>query len=461
MKLKKKWMAAMAALAFLAAACPSNNSGGDEEPEDPETTGTQVERPDITKLNKNGQPVRNYVYIEVIGSDPRVALSYKMKDSGKPFFDYVVLFAGTVRDRNCATEPNTSTTPPEYVNGKNTHNCEKQGLHVHWDANIDHVLQNRNKYLKPLQDKGIKVLLCLMGDWSGVDLSTLGSWPYESVSPVAGPGHPGEQGGLGSAPPASWQKNGVPHYPYGPEERRLWLEELKGELDRYQLDGIDFDDEWGNGGPQEYLMLSNAYNPYGHNYPAYNYGSSVSALAESIKKRNLAELVVDAREVLGPDKIITVYEYGGGRYMPAQIQWRGNTVNVADYFNYTANPFYGTFQTSSTTPDSKFSPLSIDIGGGDDPKARPRISEEASGLKSRVRQVLDGNYGAICYYSLVDQTCYNGLNSTADRNSFFTFNGTKYKPEEYLSIIGQELYGEDVIYSGRNYPQDWTSVSHW
>jgi hypothetical protein len=453
--------AALLAVFLLTTTCITEGDGGSPD-----------SRSDITKLNKNGKPVRNYVYIEVVNTDPRVAMGYRLADSGKYFFDYVILFSGNLRDRDCANDKPTSKEVPVHVNGSDTHNCTKTGVHVHWDGNIDHILKNRDVYIKPLQDRGIKVLLGLLGDWSGVSFSTFGQWPMDDVSPVTGPGHAGLiQGGKGSAPPASW-KNG---YPYTDEVRTKWLWELKEEVERYGLDGVDFDDEWASSGPGEYQFVYPASEDtdlwiYDNKVKAWQYYLGDPGGSERAHARggaNFARTIIEAREILGHEKIITLYEWSYGRYIPETIEWKGKTVRVSDYYDYSGEAAYGDWLPSFIgTPNAKYSPIGIDLGGDDQERARPPVfPKEPGNISARMKQHLAGNYGAIDYYCLLDQTRYAGKNDNLrgdtlkDKQWFFGISpdkrGWSIGPEGYLSLISREIFGEDVVYTGDYYPQDW------
>lgn len=79
--------------------------------------------------------------METGDADPRINGEFFLKNEGKPLFDYVVLFSANL-NYNAAT-------------GK---------VYIHMNNSVGPILNNRERYLKPLQDKGIKVLLGLMGN---------------------------------------------------------------------------------------------------------------------------------------------------------------------------------------------------------------------------------------------------------------------------------------------------------
>jgi len=118
--------------------------------------------------------------VEVNDANPLSNLSLKLKDSGKQLVDIVILFSSNI---NC--DPSTGEVIV-------THN-----------KNVSHLLENRDKYIKPLQDKGIQVVLSILGnhDHSGV----------ANLSDTTA---------------------------------KTFAQHIKQVCDTYQLDGVFFDDEY-------------------------------------------------------------------------------------------------------------------------------------------------------------------------------------------------------------------------
>lgn len=85
--------------------------------------------------------------MEVNDTNPLNNLSITLKNSGKPLVDMVILFSSNI---------NYSEQLGKVII---THN-----------PNVTHILENKEKYLKPLKDRGIKVILSILGnhDKSGV-----------------------------------------------------------------------------------------------------------------------------------------------------------------------------------------------------------------------------------------------------------------------------------------------------
>lgn len=88
--------------------------------------------------------------METGDADPRIHCEFFLTNEGKPLFDIVALFSGNL-NYNAAT-------------GK---------VYVHMNNSIAPILNNRDRYIKPLQDMGIKVVLGLMGNHDPAGVSHL------------------------------------------------------------------------------------------------------------------------------------------------------------------------------------------------------------------------------------------------------------------------------------------------
>ena len=103
-----------------------------------------------------------------------------MKESGKPFFDVVSIFAANINV-----------------------DSESGRVHIHCNDQVSFLLKNADKFIRPLQAKGIKVNMSILGNHDEAGM-----------------------GNLSQAAAADFAK------------------ELKAFVDIYGLDGIDFDDEY-------------------------------------------------------------------------------------------------------------------------------------------------------------------------------------------------------------------------
>ena len=118
--------------------------------------------------------------MEVNNTNPLNNLSFTLKGSKKPLIDIVILFSANIN-----------------------YNNETGKVYVHNNPNVQHILSNKEKYLKPLQDRGIKVVLGILGNHDRSGVANLAD-----------------------------------------ETARAFAQELKTVCDLYNLDGIFFDDEY-------------------------------------------------------------------------------------------------------------------------------------------------------------------------------------------------------------------------
>lgn len=127
-----------------------------------------------------GTGIVTICYVECNSNNPLNAGEWTVRRSGKPLFDIVNLFAANIR----------------YI--------EQTGrIGVKINPNIQYLLDHRDKYIQPLQDKGIKVCLTILGDHDGTGVANLSD-----------------------------------------RAAREFAAELRAIVDAYGLDGVDFDDEW-------------------------------------------------------------------------------------------------------------------------------------------------------------------------------------------------------------------------
>lgn len=138
----------------------------------------QISAPGTKK--EAGAEIKLFSFVEVNKTNPLNNLNFTLKNSGKPLVDVVVLFSANINY--------DEATDKVYINN---------------NSNVQHLLTNRAKYLQPLKDKGIKVLLSIMGNWDRAGIA-----------------------GLSKA------------------RAKLFAQELKKTCEMYDLDGVFFDDEY-------------------------------------------------------------------------------------------------------------------------------------------------------------------------------------------------------------------------
>ena len=136
--------------------------------------------PDCTKYVDGKPGVKVFSCMEVNDTNPLNNLSFTLKSNGKPLVDALIIFSANIN-----------------------YNAETGRVYIFNNENVQALLDNREHYLKPLQDRGMKIILGLLGnhDHSGV---------------------------------ANMSK----------ETAQAFAQEVKAMCDAYQLDGIFVDDEY-------------------------------------------------------------------------------------------------------------------------------------------------------------------------------------------------------------------------
>jgi hypothetical protein len=392
--------------------------------------------------------VKTAVFIEVNDDNPLNAGSYILED-GTYLFDYVVLFAANIRIRNCAVEGGDG--------------CTESGVHVHFNPNVRHILTNRNKYIKPLQDKGIKVLLALLGDHDGIGFGTM---------------------------------NDI--------ERTIFVADLKGDLEKYELDGVVFDDEWaskedwdnwGNG-----LKIGEPGKTYSTispksiwTYPTASWGwptsttvyrdptkgiepgngtfapPSESEMGSMWKEsgESLYKTIQATRAALGSSKIVALYEYNTGQYITENGVANGTATkeNLQAALDFALQPWYHEYIAKSANglPNAMYSPFGMDLGGeayasqngapnppivinGNDQSTKT-IYDYATRFKSAA--TAGTPYNILFFYSLEANEELLKYASSDSKASL--------TQEEYISIMTGIVFGQKCILTteGGNYHKDW------
>lgn len=125
------------------------NSNPDPDP-DPEPG---IEFPSIPNIDHGSRTPLNMTTVYVNTTNPLNAQSYYLTDtisnSSEPFLDLCVLDAGKIHK-------SSDNMPTLYL-----------------DSDMNHVLTNADTYIRPLQEKGIKVLLRILGDGQDMGVANM------------------------------------------------------------------------------------------------------------------------------------------------------------------------------------------------------------------------------------------------------------------------------------------------
>lgn len=178
-------------------------------------------------------------YIEVNDTNPLSAGSY-IKSDGNPAVDIVILFAANINGPIPASRTET----------------------ILWNnPNISAILENPTKYVKPLQDKGIKVLYGLLGNHTGLGFANLTDAQVEDFA-----------------------------------------QKVAAQVLAADLDGVDLDDEWAEYGKNGY--------PYGS---SDSYSKLILRLRELLPDKIIT--VMDTGYTMDfTDATRAVIDYGYFRY---------------------------------------------------------------------------------------------------------------------------------------------------
>jgi hypothetical protein len=413
-------------------------------------TGKTGTAPAIGKIGDKiiagtNEKVKTAVYVEVNDRNPLNAGSYILED-GTYLFDYVILFAANIRNRNCAVDGGDG--------------CLESGPHVHFNPNVRHILENRDKYIKPLQDKGIKVLLGLLGDHDGISFGTMND-----------------------------------------ADRATFIADMKKDVEDYGLDGVDFDDEWGS--KEDWDNWTNNYTTISPNsiwtYPTSSWGWPTSvtvyrnpdmgivagngrigtgaAPSDADMTRMWREsgesyykTIEAARTALGPDKIVTLYEYNTGRYVTPSGEDNGTATRAGleGLIDFALQPWYNQYIARSINglPNSIYSPFGMDLSGkayaaqngapnppivvNGNSQATNTVYDYATRFKNQATAE-GGAYNMLYFYGLEEST--NLLkHASADSRADVT-------KEEYISMMSEIVFGKKVLITSEgergDYRKDW------
>lgn len=308
---------------------------------EPEMDGTAVPE---TRAYGDKTP-KVMAYIEVNDTNPLNAMLYRMDN--EPFIDIVAIFAANIHANG--------TEPQLWLND----NVTKLLVPDAGSTTTGHY-----KYVQPLRQDGTKVLLTILGDHQGIGVANLSE-----------------------------------------ENQQKFAEILAWAVEEYDLDGIDFDDEWAKYGE----------NP---NFPSYIDGSFSGLI---IKLRD----ELDAR-FPNEHKLITAYHYNDAVNLSAAA------VACMDY-GWTVG-FGPNLYTSPSTPwtSAKWSAQAIDMDQSYDFLALNYI-------KNRSLTSKNNGMGAIMTYDLRIHT---------DRD-----------PLSVLQKIGEGAFSGSVTRSGTAYTKDWTATT--
>lgn len=345
--------------------------------------GCVVEGPDLPftlpktdKLAQGNFSLRVLCYVDTSAYNPLNAGDYRLKDSGAPFFDYVVLGAAELRQ-------------------------DEYGVRLYLPDSLRYVLENRSRFIMPLQRKGIRVLLALTGGGAGVSFGT-----------------------------------------FTKDDILYFNRQIKDVLDHYGLNGVEFYDSG----------AASSAGTGGFPWPEGEFGGVPvdlfpgDAAAKTARWNRGGDTMNNAifrlRQML-PDyhnQLIIVREENYGRYLPFNVS-DANFTARDDQVNYFVNARFDRFgsdgqgeSVNASVDDFKFAPLAVDLGGkngGVTPPLSGTGGQDIAGFSARLLETAGGR--TVCKYGLL---YYHNLRP---RSTELTNQAV------YLSVTANTVFGEEVV----------------
>lgn len=344
----KKHLLTLATVLFAAGALFTSCANDPEEPQI-QSDGTQIS----TRAYGDKSP-KIMVYVETNDVNPLNALCWEM--NGEKFIDILNLFASNIHK-------DSDGYPTVYLNDKLTRILEPDPANP--------TTTGFHKYVEPLQAAGIKVCMTSLGDWQGIGVANM-----------------------------------------TPEMADRYADILVYCVDRYGLDGINFDDEYAN-------YSSTIYNSYSH---------VIKALRAKL----------DAKFGAG-NKLITVFQWGNYNQIDVTA---GGMIDYADHGSFGANVFFPSSSILGIT-NSRWMPQAINLGYSYNVLNRTQITNNSSDTAS-------GNYAGIMMFNLrpsndvspqpVFQAIANGAYNSATVSSV----SSPYTQDWEFISSGFELTKDDV-----------------
>lgn len=250
--------------------------------------------------------ILTHCFVEVNDENILNMGEYTMKKSGKPFFDVVSIFAANINQ-----------------------DAETGRVRVFCNDKVSFLLENADKYIRPLQAKGVKVTMTILGNH--------------------------DEAGMGNLSEAA---------------AKDFAQELKAFLDIYGLDGIDFDDEYTN---------------YNNSNPGPGF--------EKRSRANFARLVYECRQAFGDKLIgVYEYgslDSPDGEVEGVKVGDIVDYMTYGYYQNQNPNGAFGREESHfENLPKSKYAPLPWKIndelsGGwnGFDKSKFQKVKDEGYGIQ--------------------------------------------------------------------------------
>lgn len=306
--------------------------------------------------------IKNIVYVEVNNENPLNAGEYTIGDEKAPFFDIVSIFAANI-------------------------NLDKEGSpYISCNEQTTFVLHNADRIIRPLQEKGIKVHLSILGNHDDAGMRSLSD-----------------------------------------EGAKVFAKELKAYADIYGLDGFDFDDEYSS-----------------YDKGAYQ-GSSKAVVnnASQCTQERYANLIYECRQLMPKESNISfgIYWYRTSDYPKGDI----NGVSAADMVDYTVFGSYGSFRALSGFSNKIQAPYAITLAGASTSDGSPIGIRSNSTYLNNVK---NNGYGMFAFYNLNNSRSVTRVFNEMSNIIYgqpVEWNGKYYERTEFVAKTGKSTNYEDYL----------------
>lgn len=306
---------------------------------------SSMEPADFFSKYADGEPAQVvFSCIEVNNTNPLQTQNWRLEKANKYLFDAVILFSSNV---------NFSKRDNE--------------VYIHNNDNVQAILNNYDQYIKPLKDKGIKVLLSLLGNHDGSGLANMSD-----------------------------------------ERCRDFAKAIADTLDKYNLDGVFFDDE---------------YSEYNKDLAAQGF----EGFQNRGDSKHASRLAYETKKAIG-DRWVVPYKYGAFNSL-CEI----DGVQPGQYIDYVLTDYgvVGTWSGNSAaypgTNQRQWGVASVNMGGYTN--------------MTFLKQSRSGKYGALMIYNLDQTSPYYG-----------------YSYEDTLLKIAKNLFDDNLVVDPTLYKKDWKPV---
>jgi hypothetical protein len=351
-----------------------------------------------------GSRVKALCYIDVSKHNPLNAGDYTLSTTEVQFFDYVVLGAAQIK---------FSDYDPR----------------IYLPPDLEYVLKHRNTYIRPLQLKGIKVLLGITG---GEDNYSFGSLSDDEV--------------------------------------HVFVGQVIAAVEHYGLDGVEFNDE--NAGrpgepfyPDELMAASLLGDKDGDGDDNDADDERAAWRSGGDKMNNLMYYLRLELDKSAYEKTIVVREKNFGACFPFDVTGSEGVavfVGSLEQTNYFVNPDFGAFKGDGAQTEAdgnpwngyrdQYAPFMVNLGGDLPDTVIPNLTNaDPNSIFSYNTRFSNGNGSGACDYGLL---YYYNLRATSEVPAGY-LNVTYDTQAKYLTITAQGLFQRMVVCNGGDHLKDW------